>query len=340
MAFKPAPILIMHQGALGDLLLSLPVLYSLRMVHPKNPWTLVGNPEPLSVLQDRFSGKELFSGHHKDWAGLFQRPIKVSEAFRQFLTSFERAYLFAKVFPENLIRGMNRVGLEKIIWIPSFPDETRRIPLQTLQKVVLQSHSIPWFEAKNTFYVSRDDLKEARGLLDSFKTPGQERPLWAIHPGSGSPYKNWPIEGFIQAAREMEKTSILQPIFLLGPAEQESNLIPFLRTQKFSVINATPLKILAGILSQCAGYLGNDSGVSHLAAALGLPSVVLFGPTDPLLWKPNGKAVHILSASRSCSPCSEESRRTCPDKACLSDIPVGQVLETIRVLNPKMKIGT
>jgi ADP-heptose:LPS heptosyltransferase len=335
MAYKTAPILIMHQGALGDLLLSLPALYSLRMHHKKNPWTLVGNPEPLSLLQGRFYGREIFPGHHRDWAGLFQRPVKVSEAFRQFLASFERAYLFSKGFPEDLIQGLNQVGLEKTTWIPSFPDETRRIPLQTLQKEVLQSRSISWFEVENMLFVSGKDLEEARGFLDSFKRPGQERPLWAIHPGSGSPHKNWLIARFIQVAREMERIKAIQPIFLLGPVEEESDMIPFLRTPKLSIIKAPSLRILAGILSQCAGYLGNDSGVSHLAAALGLPSVVFFGPTDSFLWGPKGKAVHVLSASQSCSPCSEESRRICPDKVCLSDIMVGQVLETIRTVEDK-----
>jgi ADP-heptose:LPS heptosyltransferase len=328
----------MHQGALGDVLLSLPALYSLGRYHKRNPLTLVGNPESLSLLQGPVYGQAIFPGHHRDWAGLYQKKAMISEGFRKFLSSFKRAYLFAKHPPAELIQGLKKGGIEKITWIPSFPDEKKRIPLQVLQQEVYQAQSIPWLKAENVFYVPRENLHQARELLAHFRGPGKKRPLWAVHPGSGSLQKNWPLERFIQAAQEIERKNQGQPIFLLGPAEQETEPAGFFRSQPFPVMNTPPLKTLAGILSQCAGYLGNDSGVSHLAAALGLPSVVLFGPTDPFLWGPRGRSVHLLFSSRSCSPCSEESRRTCPDKDCLMDISVEQVLETISAVSKETAV--
>jgi ADP-heptose:LPS heptosyltransferase len=323
----------MHQGALGDLILSLPALFSLREHHKNNPLTLAGNSELLALLQDSLGGKNIFSGHHKDWAGIFERPVRISSALSLFLNSFERAYLFAKVFPDQFIKGLNQAGLEQITWIPSFPDEPRGIPLQSLQKEVFQNQGIPWQEGATLLAVSRENLKKARELLNSLMGSEPTGSLWAIHPGSGSRHKNWPLERYIRIARELESTKALKPIFLLGPVEEEMNLGPLLRHQEFTVLSLLPLGILTGILSHCAGYLGNDSGGSHLAAALGLPTVALFGPTDPLLWGPTGPSVRIVSASKNCSPCSEESRRVCPEKACLSDITVEEVFEVIQAFH-------
>jgi ADP-heptose:LPS heptosyltransferase len=323
----------MHQGALGDLILSLPALRSLREHHKKNPWTLVGNPELLALLQNGLGGADISPGFHKDWAGILERPVRISSAFKAFLSSFEKAYLFAKVFPGDLIQGLNRVGLGRINWIPSFPDEIRRTPLQNLQKVAFRNQGIPWIEMGNLISVSPENLKKAREILNAImgsKPPGS---LWAIHPGSGSRHKNWPLDRYIRMARELESTGPLRPIFLLGPVEMERKPGPLLGHQEFTVLSSLPLGVLAGILSYCAGYLGNDSGVTHLAAALGLPTVALFGPTDPFLWGAQGAAVRILSSSRPCSPCTEENRRACPEKTCLSDITVEEVVGAVRAVH-------
>jgi ADP-heptose:LPS heptosyltransferase len=89
---------------------------------------------------------------------------------------------------------------------------------------------------------------------------------------------------------------------------------------------------LAGLLSHCAGYLGNDSGVSHLAAALGLPTVVLFGPTDTSFWSPQGPAVRSLNPNISCAPCDRETMKSCSTKACLKELGIQQVVEVMEPL--------
>jgi len=55
-----------------------------------------------------------------------------------------------------------------------------------------------------------------------------------------------------------------------------------------------PLRTLAGVLARCSVYVGNDSGVSHLAAAVGAPTVAIFGPTDPRVWGPRGPRVQTV----------------------------------------------
>ncbi len=95
-----------------------------------------------------------------------------------------------------------------------------------------------------------------------------------------------------------------QPFFILGPAEEEVSpgMAQTIQAHGFPLVRHLPVTVLAGLLELSAGYLGNDSGVSHLAAALDLPSFVLFGPTDPRLWGPAGKRVVILRSQDSGEP--------------------------------------
>ncbi|MFH0789970.1 MAG: glycosyltransferase family 9 protein [Pseudomonadota bacterium] len=106
-------------------------------------------------------------------------------------------------------------------------------------------------------------------------------------------------------------------------------MVKAIEAQGFPILKKSALPILAGVLSHCVGYLGNDSGVSHLAAALGVPTVNLFGPTDPAYWAPQGKDVTILTAGLPCAPCSPEVVKLCPEKECLLSLSVNLVLDRI-----------
>ncbi len=331
------PILIIHQGALGDLIMSLPALYSLRLFHGLTPWTMAGNPETLSLLLHRFYAQEVVSIHQKEWALLFQEEIPIPDRFRRTLSSFQKAYLFSPGKPEILTQGLIRAGLKRVLWIPSFPDVRKDISLHSLQKEILKSENIPWVESGKIIFPAPEDLWKAEEYLSRDLKSRGELPLWTIHPGSGSPHKNWPLERFLDVAQELLAGKKAQPIFILGPVEQETSpgMVKMIETRGFPILRNMTLPILAGVLSCCAGYIGNDSGVSHLAAALGLPGVVLFGPTDPALWSPPGKEVRILSSFLPCAPCIRETRQLCPIKECLTSLTVAQVLEALSSIETK-----
>lgn len=113
----------------------------------------------------------------------------------------------------------------------------------------------------------------------------------ALHPGSGSPSKNWPPERFVGllAAVEPDRPWLL----VLGPAEGEGP--PPLVAQARAVrASGLPPRVLAALLARAGLLVGNDSGVSHLAAAAGAPTLALFGPTDPSIWAPLGPAVEVV----------------------------------------------
>jgi hypothetical protein len=120
----------------------------------------------------------------------------------------------------------------------------------------------------------------AQPVLDALP-PG----FLAVHPGSGSPGKNWPAASF---AGLVEAHSRDRPWLLVqGPADAEA-CAPLLAWPGAVLARELPYRVLGTVLGRAGLYVGNDSGVSHLAAAWGAPSLVLFGPTDPAVWAPEG----------------------------------------------------
>jgi len=121
------------------------------------------------------------------------------------------------------------------------------------------------------------------------RTRGLDEGFLVVHPGSGSAAKNWPAERFAEAARRLSPG---RPwLLVLGPAEDETADWP-----GAVVAREWPLRPLGAALSRAGLFLGNDSGVAHLAAASGAPTLTLFGPTDPALWAPVGPSVATVRA--------------------------------------------
>ena len=148
-----------------------------------------------------------------------------------------------------------------------------------------------------------------------------------IHPGAGSPRKRWPLSGFRDVAVQLEAIR-LSPEFVIGPAEQD--LLPELARRDATVHRSVGSLDLLARLRSAAAYIGNDSGVSHLAAWAGLPSVVIFGPTDPVRWRPRGETVEIVQPPLDCMPCFETAAENCATADCLARITPGDVMEAFQ----------
>ena len=142
-----------------------------------------------------------------------------------------------------------------------------------------------------------------------------ERTL-VVHPGSGSRAKNWVGMAEIAAAwrREMDGHVVL----LRGPAEDGHNA----DVSHDVLLRNASLARVAAVLQRACRYLGNDSGISHLAGLIGVPGVVVFGPTDPATWRPLGQALQILTAPNPCHACG-------PNQFCTHRLPLAAVRDAL-----------
>jgi ADP-heptose:LPS heptosyltransferase len=115
-------------------------------------------------------------------------------------------------------------------------------------------------------------------------------PYVVIHPIAATAEKTWPAPFFINAAQYLNRELGLQPVFIAGPGEDISAF------QMWPVMAGESLERVKDLLSQATLFVGNDSGPAHMAAAFGLPVVVIFGPSDPVIWAPWRTEAQVLKA--------------------------------------------
>lgn len=157
-----------------------------------------------------------------------------------------------------------------------------------------------------------------------------DRPLVGLAPGTRWATKCWPVEKFAALASALSARST-DLLLIGGPSE-----VPAFASIRAALPSGIACRDtacltvggLAGAIAHCALVISGDSGPAHMAAALGVPTLTLFGPTSPRRWAPRGpKAVH-LSLGMACSPCSNYGSQRCPlgTHACLALLDVGQVV--------------
>jgi ADP-heptose:LPS heptosyltransferase len=127
-------------------------------------------------------------------------------------------------------------------------------------------------------------------------------------------------------------------LIVLGPAEGQEVQKAFGGIE-WELGSAAPLLVkglslleLASVMEGCRLFIGNDSGITHMAAALGLPTIAIFGPSDHKIWSPRGEKVFVVRKEINCSPCSQERFVRCKHSECLGEIQIGDVVEGIRKL--------
>jgi len=158
-------------------------------------------------------------------------------------------------------------------------------------------------------------FRENAAFLETMASPAG--PLLVVQPGSGSPRKNW--QGFAALAEAWRVRHGGSVVVLCGPVELETGVGADLAAP--CVTNLSLPQVVA--LLRCAtAYVGNDSGVSHLAGALGTPTVVVFGDTDPRAWAPRGPRVRVLHAPGICATCGA-------GVLCVHRVPVEQVVAAV-----------
>lgn len=294
-------ILIIRPGAIGDTLLTFPIIQAIRSTYNNPHITLVGNPAVLPLALATGLVNETSDYGQLQWSSLFSSTGIYSPAILEQLQHTDLAICWlgdpAGIVEHNLLLA----GVQRVVIAPGRPPDGQHIHVVAYlaETAGLQHVEMPY----------KLPLIPAEHTLES---PSVRR--IAIHPGSGGNQKCWPASSFATLIEQLCQQNY--PILLLvGPADhariheiqqllthaslmsqssQLSQSSPTSRPNMITTLIEAPLLHIAQRLQQCRCYIGNDSGITHLSSMLSIPTIALFGPTDPIIWRPVGPGATVI----------------------------------------------
>lgn len=267
-------VLVLRGGAIGDFILTLPVLRMLREAIPGCHLEVAGYPAIAALAQAAGLADAVRSLDHRTMAPLFAKNAPIDEELATHLRSFNLVVSFL-YDPDGLLRAsLDRIAVKTVI---ECSPQVQNDGEHASRQLACGLERIAMF------------LDDAHLLRAHFERAEGTSKRIAIHLGSGSEKKNWPVECWLRLAETFPKHEV---VFITGEAEEARGLC----VKGGERWHALPLTELAMRLCGCAAFFGHDSGISHLAAACGVPSLLLFGPTNPAVWAPPQPWVEVLQA--------------------------------------------
>ncbi len=284
-------ILVIRGGAIGDFILTLPAIKLLRENFPEAHLEILGYQHIIALAEGRYYAAATRSIEYGAMAGFFVPNSELAPDLVEYFASFHQiiSYLFdPELFFESNLR---RAGAKNILRAFVRVDDSDHAAQQLAQP--LQRLALYLEDAAATVHLTEADHTFAARFLAEC----DERPLVAIHPGSGSPGKNWAVEKWVELGRALMRRDV-QILIVGGEADEQrlAELCEAWRDAPILVARHLPLPHLAAVLARSRAFIGHDSGISHLAAAVGASCVLLFGPTDPAVWAPANPEVKVLAA--------------------------------------------
>jgi ADP-heptose:LPS heptosyltransferase len=322
-------ILIIHQGAIGDFILSLPAISSIRHNYPDASIEIWGYPHILKLVEERFYADMIYSVDQKGMAQFYSESAvldaKLIERFRQF----DFIIIFGQEGSKILLHNLEKIKVKEVYFINTFPQDSKYVHVIDYQMYQLSHLGYETPDKVPKLFPGEEDRKRAADFFQR-KQLDDKSLIVAVHIGSGSRMKAWPPGCFAQLCEKLIKRDNARIILPIGPADKEitQEYFKLIDAENIFPINNLPLNDLAAILRKCNVYIGNDSGIAHLAAAVGMPVVALFGPTDPKVWGPRGN-VSIVYKATECSPCSRDEMKRCESKRCFEEISVEEVYRRV-----------
>jgi ADP-heptose:LPS heptosyltransferase len=287
--------LIIHQGAIGDFILSLSALEAIHNFHPEAQFNFFGRPPLLEIIRSRpYFGTVLDSAEGR-WAPLYHSKLNTQAAALGSLPPVEIVFAFCRASSELLVHNLAGLFGKPSHRIDPFPDPTKGVGVSEYQCWQLEKLGIPAIPIPAAVIApSRQAILETGRFVQEQVKTGKR--LVLVHPGSGGRNKIWSLAGWLDIMERLFCYNTSQVALLQGPADTDiiGELRSRLKNAPVTIIKNWNLGKLASLMSQAALYLGNDSGITHLAAGCGAPTIALFGPTDPRIWGPRGLHVSIV----------------------------------------------
>jgi ADP-heptose:LPS heptosyltransferase len=329
LAMADKRILIIRTGGLGDTLLLWPAIVAIRRRFPTAQIEVMGYRERCALLKANVGANGALdiegSGYHHllDIRGTL--PPEVCALFG----SFDVVVAFAAPGDFVLAENLSACGAREVHAFLPFPSSGESIHVAMhCQRCVLEADLA--LDGPDLL-IPISDTERATGNEILSRAGIRSGKLGLIAPGSGSLQKNWPPLRFAALVKALH-VEACEPVLLEGPADREAvrDVTQCLADHTVSVLRElTPFELKC-VLANVQLYVGNDAGPSHLAALLGVPTVTIFGPSDPVLWRPLGRTAEFVSGAVSCAPCTPEVMHRCSDGSCLEKVSLNQVLAACR----------
>jgi heptosyltransferase-2 len=282
-------ILVIRGGAIGDFILSLPAIKLVRDRFPKAHIEILSYKHIAALAEKRFYADAVRSLESGELARFFAQDSEPPTEWANYFATFDVviSYLFDPdgIFETNLKRG----GARTFIGGPSKLDHSEHAARQLARP--LAALDLYLTDPAARLFPNDADRAFANSLLsDSAKPPV------VLHPGSGSETKNWPVENWKRLGDLL--LSAGHNLLVIEGEADEVRVAPLVSAwddRPVQFVKNLPLPQLAALLEGSV-FIGHDSGISHIAAAVGARCLLLFGPTDPAIWAPANKDVTVLRA--------------------------------------------
>jgi ADP-heptose:LPS heptosyltransferase len=279
----PRNILIFHAGALGDFIQTWPLGLALGRLFPQSRVIYITQRQKGLLAEKLLSLESL--DIETGWHNLFGDPSKLPDTCRSKLAAAHIIVTFLAKLGDPWLSAVSTI-VPKAQLIPLPPGPAQQIHDSLAISPIIQTAVTQIMTSISQRGIIRSGIATHR--------PPDPAPI-AIHPGSGSQEKCWPLDSYLTLIDRFRAAGKECKI-LLGEVELERFMPDQIRRLESAAPTVRPRTYLdlAAELSSSSASIGNDTGPSHLAAILGLPTLVLFGPTNPQTWKPLGPRVTTL----------------------------------------------
>jgi heptosyltransferase-3 len=309
-------LLVIRGGAVGDVILTLPALRALRQAFPHATLAVMGNSDRMALAQH-----PCYTTHHTDleqWDlyRLFSPNASISERLSSYLHSFNAIIAYLPTRDGTFARRLQQLCAGYVsVWPPQPPDGVH--VTEHLLRPVVELLSQP-YDPKPRVYIDAAAATAAEAFWHTAKLPVTG--VLGLHPGSGGVHKLWPLAGW-RAVLAWAAQRGVPCLVISGPVEAErvAMLLHDPSLPRWPCARQMPLSHVAALLARCQIVLGHDSGVTHLAAAVGTTTLALFGPTDPCIWGPRSQRACVLWPPP-------------PGPLTLEHLPPERVIETLEAL--------
>jgi len=305
-------VLVLRFSAVGDVVLTAPAIHALRAAWP--------DARIVYAVKQRLAHLVEHNPHVDQVIGLRdgEGPLSYARRLRAVRPSVVLD-LHGKI-RSRILRAL-LPGIPKVVWHKRDFRDTLPVKLAlrpyrasmlfahryhaAVEQVV--GHELP--KGKLQYFLGPHDLEVADAALRSAGID-PARPLLGLSPGANWATKRWPVERFAGLARRALGRGI--QVAVQGSASEADlgRAIAQLAPGAVDLCGKLDLRGLGGFIARCAAFAANDSGPMHMARALGVPTLALFGSTDPAMFDFRGH--EVLFAGVSCAPCSFFGRRRCP----------------------------